>query len=133
MIVVGASPEVTFQRFANSCRRSRSWLVAPASSTQAKFSFGPSVKMKSLSSFVSSRLAATLAVTSENMQRVACPPTAVFTSQVPEGKLNLRAYNLIVFSELARGVDDETWLYHLREGGYSGWFRDFIKDRRARF
>jgi len=29
---------------------------------------------------------------------------------------------------LADGVDDETWLYHLRHGEYSHWFREVIKD-----
>lgn len=46
----------------------------------------------------------------------------------PEGKLKLRAQNLIVFTQLAEGVDDETWLYHLRRREYSGWFRAHIKD-----
>src|SRR5262249_60353587 len=46
----------------------------------------------------------------------------------PEGKLNLRAHNLILFLELAQGVDDDTWLYHLRRGDYSRWFREGIKD-----
>ncbi len=46
----------------------------------------------------------------------------------PEGKLNLRAQNLILFTQLAEGVDDETWLYHLQQGDYSRWFREAIKD-----
>jgi hypothetical protein len=46
----------------------------------------------------------------------------------PEGKLNLRAQNLLVFVQLAEGVDEETWLYHLREGDYAQWFREVIKD-----
>jgi len=29
---------------------------------------------------------------------------------------------------LADGVDDETWLFHLRHGDYSQWLRDGIKD-----
>jgi hypothetical protein len=33
-----------------------------------------------------------------------------------------------VFLQLAEGVDDETWLYHLRNGDYSGWFRREIND-----
>jgi hypothetical protein len=43
-------------------------------------------------------------------------------------KLNLRAYNLQIFAELAEGVDDDTWMFHLQRGDYSRWFRDIIKD-----
>jgi hypothetical protein len=46
----------------------------------------------------------------------------------PEDKLHLRAQNLNTFSQLAQGVDDATWLYHLRRGEYSRWFREVIKD-----
>ena len=46
----------------------------------------------------------------------------------PEAKLNLRAQNLMIFKQLAEGVDDETWLYHLRRGEYSDWFRLVIHD-----
>src|SRR5438034_6707637 len=46
----------------------------------------------------------------------------------PDGQLNLRAQNLALFIQLAHGVDDETWLHHLRSGDYSRWFREAIKD-----
>jgi energy-coupling factor transporter ATP-binding protein EcfA2 len=46
----------------------------------------------------------------------------------PEGRLNLRAQNLMLFMQLSEGVDDATWLYHLRRGDYSRWFREAIKD-----
>jgi hydroxymethylpyrimidine pyrophosphatase-like HAD family hydrolase len=46
----------------------------------------------------------------------------------PDGQLNLRAQNLALFIQLAAGVDDETWLHHLRSGDYSRWFREAIKD-----
>lgn len=46
----------------------------------------------------------------------------------PEAKLNLRAQNLITFIQLAEGVDDETWLYHLQQQDYSHWFGEDIKD-----
>jgi hydroxymethylpyrimidine pyrophosphatase-like HAD family hydrolase len=46
----------------------------------------------------------------------------------PEGKLNLRAQNLDLFLQMADGVDDDTWLHHLRALDYSGWFREAIKD-----
>jgi haloacid dehalogenase-like hydrolase/CobQ/CobB/MinD/ParA nucleotide binding domain len=43
-------------------------------------------------------------------------------------KLNLRAHNLQAFVRLAKGLDDATWLFHLRRGDYSRWFTDIIKD-----
>src|SRR6266404_6171704 len=46
----------------------------------------------------------------------------------PRGQLNLRAQNLMLFVQLAEGVDDDTWSFHLRHGDYSRWFRDGIKD-----
>ncbi len=45
----------------------------------------------------------------------------------PQQKLNLRAQNLLVFIQMAEGVDDETWTYHLHRQEYSQWFRDAIK------
>jgi hydroxymethylpyrimidine pyrophosphatase-like HAD family hydrolase len=45
-----------------------------------------------------------------------------------ERKLNLKAQNLVLFAQIAAGIDDETWTYHLRRGDYSRWFRDIIKD-----
>ena len=44
------------------------------------------------------------------------------------GQLNLRAQNLGLFMQLADGIDDETWLHHLKQGDYSRWFREHIKD-----
>jgi hypothetical protein len=46
----------------------------------------------------------------------------------PEEKLNLRAQNLMIFLQLAEGVDDATWLHHLHQGDYAHWFRTAIKD-----
>ena len=45
-----------------------------------------------------------------------------------EGKLNLRAQNMNFFAQLAEGVDEDTWSFHLSQGDYSRWFRDSIKD-----
>jgi hypothetical protein len=40
----------------------------------------------------------------------------------------LRAQSLILFVQLADGVDDRTWTHHLRAGDYSRWYREQIKD-----
>ena len=45
-----------------------------------------------------------------------------------ERKLNLRAQNLTTFIQLADGIDDDTWRYHLQCGDFSRWFRENIKD-----
>ncbi len=55
-------------------------------------------------------------------------PDKSFYFRGPDGRLNLRAQNLMLFIQLADGVDDETWMYHLRRGDYSHWFRESIKD-----
>jgi HAD superfamily hydrolase (TIGR01484 family) len=46
----------------------------------------------------------------------------------PDNALNLRAQNLMLFLQIAKGVDDRTWEHHLKAGHYSEWFRDVIKD-----
>jgi hydroxymethylpyrimidine pyrophosphatase-like HAD family hydrolase len=56
------------------------------------------------------------------------PPDRSFYFRGPDNKLNLRAQNLIVFLQMADGVDDDTWLHHLRRGDCSRWFAEDIKD-----
>jgi HAD-superfamily hydrolase, subfamily IIB len=55
-------------------------------------------------------------------------PEQSFYFRGPEGKLNLRAQNLMTFLQMGEGVDEETWLYHARRGDYSRWFETMIKD-----
>ena len=54
-------------------------------------------------------------------------PDRSFYFRGPDDKLNLRAQNLMTFLQMMDGVDDETWMYHLRRGEYSKWFRENIK------
>ena len=46
-----------------------------------------------------------------------------------DGKLNLRAQNMNLFAQMAEGLDEETWKFHLLHGDYSRWLRDAIKDK----
>jgi hypothetical protein len=46
----------------------------------------------------------------------------------PNNRHNIKAQNLAIFSQIAEGIDEETWLFHLRRGDYSRWFRDAVKD-----
>ena len=45
-----------------------------------------------------------------------------------EGKLRLRATNLVMFLEMADGVDDGTWNWHRGRGDFSRWVETSIKD-----
>jgi HAD superfamily hydrolase (TIGR01484 family) len=56
------------------------------------------------------------------------PPEESFYFVGPERKLRLRAQNLQMFLQMAEGVDDETWMFHLRRGDYSDWFGKQLKD-----
>jgi HAD superfamily hydrolase (TIGR01484 family) len=58
----------------------------------------------------------------------ALPEDRSFYFRGPDKKLNLRAQNLIAFTDLADGVDADTWLYHWRRGEVSGWLRRNVKD-----
>ena len=53
---------------------------------------------------------------------------ASFYFRGPDNRLNLRAQNLNLFLQIADGVDDQTWLHHLRAGDYSRWLGEQIKD-----
>src|SRR6185295_17898146 len=55
-------------------------------------------------------------------------PEQCFYFHGPEGKLNLKAQNLAIFVQMADGVDDETWLFHLKNGDIERWFHSVIKD-----
>jgi len=56
------------------------------------------------------------------------PEERSFYFRGPAKALNLRAANLVRFVELADGVDEATWEYHLRQGDYATWLRDEVKD-----
>lgn len=55
-------------------------------------------------------------------------PELSFYFSGKEGKMNLRAQNFQIFLQIADGVDDETWIHHLRNGDFSEWIRRAIKD-----
>lgn len=44
-------------------------------------------------------------------------------------KLNLRAQNMNIFIQMAEGIDEETWDFHLRSHDYSRWLREAVKDQ----
>ena len=46
----------------------------------------------------------------------------------PDERLCLRAYNLVSFMDIGDGLDDDTWMHHLKRHDYSEWMRNSIKD-----
>ncbi|WP_027145182.1 HAD-IIB family hydrolase [Mesorhizobium sp. WSM3626] len=55
--------------------------------------------------------------------------TGSFYFRGPDDAMNLRAHNLMIFAQMAEGIDDKTWEFHLRAGDYSKWFRQQIRDK----
>jgi len=47
----------------------------------------------------------------------------------PDNAMNLRAHNLMIFAQIAEGIDDKTWEFHLHAGDYCKWFRHQIRDK----
>jgi len=47
----------------------------------------------------------------------------------PDQRHNLKAQNLAIFCQIAEGIDEQTWMFHLRRGDYSRWFRGAVRDR----
>ena len=47
----------------------------------------------------------------------------------PTLRHNLKAQNLNVFCQIAEGIGEETWMFHLRRHDYSRWMRDVIKNQ----
>ena len=76
----------------------------------------------------SSRRAPSTSATSASTPRASSAPTRASTSAAPDDRLNLRAQNLRLFLQVADGVDDDTWLHHLRQRDYSRWIREAMKD-----
>jgi hypothetical protein len=51
----------------------------------------------------------------------------VFTG--PQSKLQLKSHNLMMVVQLAEGIDDDTWLYHLERNDYKNWVDGCIHDQ----
>ena len=51
-----------------------------------------------------------------------------FIFRGPGNKLNLKANNALMFVQMADGVDDKTWNFHLKRHDYSTWFADSLHD-----
>jgi hydroxymethylpyrimidine pyrophosphatase-like HAD family hydrolase len=126
IIAVGKSQKETFREFSEAAKA-----VVPS-----EFSAAPAVDEVSIwfrnspSPIVPIRIEASKAERRRHVRKYAEGDLKdnSFYFRGREGKLNLRAQNLELFVQLAEGVDDDTWLYHLKNHDYSDWVRRAIKD-----
>jgi hypothetical protein len=127
LIVVGASPADNVRRFATASQSriavhdDEDLSVGDALVWQRDGGASP-VRVATLPSRIEHRRHHRKYATGE------LPPDRSFYFRGPRNALNLRAQNLIVFLQMADGVDDETWDFHLCRGDYSRWMEHGIKD-----
>jgi hypothetical protein len=128
LIVVGKNPDAAFRELGRACNvpiptlgasdlepgQALVWHVAAGTQPPVPISIAPSFteRRRHTRKYAEGEL----------------PPDRSFYFRGPERKLNLRARNLIQFLQLAEGLDDDTWMHHLRNGHYSEWVQNSIKD-----
>jgi hydroxymethylpyrimidine pyrophosphatase-like HAD family hydrolase len=127
IVVIGGTPQATLRNFAE-----RLGLVPPAVAEEP-LPPGEAIAWRPFSGAQPRRFRSAAPQTERHrhIRKYAegeLPPERSFYFQGPEGRLNLRAQNLQIFIQIASGVDDGTWLHHLRNGDYVRWFRQAIKD-----
>jgi hypothetical protein len=128
LIVIGSNPVDNVRRFANATQsritvpHEDEDLAAGEALVWLRGGDVAPVKVQTLPSRVEHRRHHRKYATGE------LPADRSFYFRGPRGNLNLRAQNLIVFLQMADGVDDATWDFHLRRGDYSRWMEDGIKD-----
>jgi len=127
IVAVGPSPEQTIREFSNAIGvPSPPYGPHPSKTGEVSIWF-----VREASSLVSVHVQPASRDVRRHKRKYAegrLEPDRSFFFRGPEGKLNLRAYNLTMFIQMAEGVDVQTWLHHLRQGEYSKWMREAIKD-----
>jgi hypothetical protein len=125
-IVVGHSPEKTLRAFADATGRTFAWPKGLAHQPDHAVAWFPRsgqapFPMRILSGRVA-RIRHLRKYAEGNMHNDS------FYFRGPANRHQLRAQNLMIFAQIAEGIDEETWLFHLRRGDYSRWFRYAVKD-----
>jgi hypothetical protein len=127
VIAVGRSPDKTLQKFSRA-----SGHAAPASSKELKYTANHAVVWFPRDSDLpfSMRIIVPRRDRIRHRRKYAEGDMRYhsFYFRGPGNRQNLKAQNLAIFSQIAEGIDEETWLFHLHRNDYSRWFRYAIKD-----
>jgi hydroxymethylpyrimidine pyrophosphatase-like HAD family hydrolase len=126
VILVGHSPKKTLKAFADAAGQTFTWPEGLSHQTgHAVVWFPHGGKAPFLMRIMSGRVERIrhLRKYAEGNMR-----NRSFYFRGPARRHNLRAQNLVIFSQIADGIDEETWLFHLYRGDYSRWFREAVKD-----
>jgi hydroxymethylpyrimidine pyrophosphatase-like HAD family hydrolase len=127
VIAVGRSPETTLRRFGRAAGRPIHWM--PGTSCEPG-----QIAVWSVGSPDPPTLAASIPPARDRIRHRRKYAEGdmryhSFYFRGPDGRHNLKAQNLVIFSQIAEGIDEDTWLYHLHRSDYSRWFRHAVKDR----
>jgi AAA domain len=126
LLVVGAEAGAIVERFAAACGR-----TAPAPT--AELTTGQALLWRATDAPALQRITLLPSTSAQRRHNRKYAEGELSTERSfhfvgPEGKLNLRAQNLMVFLQMGDGVDDATWLHHLHAHDYSRWIATEIKD-----
>ncbi|MEX0805130.1 MAG: HAD-IIB family hydrolase [Candidatus Binatia bacterium] len=126
VIAVGDSPKRTFTAFANATGRTLTWPGGLSYESGNAVVWFPGKEQPPFSMRIMSgrieRIRHLRKYAEGNMRDNS------FYFRGPAGRHNLKAQNLMIFSQIAEGIEEETWTYHLHRGDYSRWFRYSVKD-----
>jgi HAD superfamily hydrolase (TIGR01484 family) len=127
VIAVGPSPETTLKNFCNVLGQGLEWPQELRQKPGHAVVWFPAANR----SPQSMRIIPSIAVRIRHRRKYAEGNMHhhSFFFRGPDNRHNLRAHNLAIFTQIAEGIDEETWLFHLRRHDYSAWLRDAVKDR----
>ena len=126
VVAIGHSPEQTLEKFARATDRTLAWPVGLEYQPDRVVTWflpggQPPFSMRSLRG-KAERIRHLRKYAEGNLRWNS------FYFRGPDGRHNLKAQNLALFCQIAQGIDEATWVYHLERGDYSRWFRHAIKD-----
>jgi HAD superfamily hydrolase (TIGR01484 family) len=126
VIAVGPAPETTLKRFADAAGQPSAWRTCPA------YQQGRAVvwfRRQGIDPFSIEILPGrSERIRHHRKYAVGDMGYRSFFFRGPGNRQNLKAGNLLMFSQIGEGVDEETWLFHLHRGDFSRWFRAAVKD-----